>query len=512
MKKLKDENLLINIIIYILFFLSFLYISRYAPVAGDDWGYAVGGRNAHALLKAYENYMHWSGRFLSEFWGFSIAPHKHLWNVLNASLFTGILYAMMQIVQEQKHELFTLLLAVMLMISVHTGVRMQTYTWIMGTTYIVPLCLFLIYLYFIKEFVFRKQQSKRMIYGCYILNLCIPLYMENAAAMLFGVNLLILLYLQFHDQRIRKQVFKFTICSLIGLLLIRFSPGAIFRMNRDHVAFNELSLFEKINLNWMNFLNWTFINHQVLIRTMSIVLMYVVYRKKNEFKRYKNEWFVLELALVYPLIQSYAYNLFEMTHANIFYIIFDLNVPHSVQINTIMFTLFTLCLFRIANGMSEEVKWFSILCLFAAGGANAVMLISPIFDARSSIYTIYMCILYVLVILKDTKLPKVQNTIGLIAVLIVNIHYANVYFNTYRMIHAVDLKRMQQIEYYQKRPDVKEAYILGYPPMSVHSADIQKEDTYHMEFFKKYYYLNENMDLNFYYLDDYSIDSIYQAK
>ncbi|MBR0479463.1 MAG: hypothetical protein IJJ24_10270, partial [Solobacterium sp.] len=68
----------------VLFFLFFFLISRYAPLAGDDWGYAAGGRYNSALMRAWQNYFSWSGRFFSELWGYGIAPHKKLWNVLNA--------------------------------------------------------------------------------------------------------------------------------------------------------------------------------------------------------------------------------------------------------------------------------------------------------------------------------------------------------------------------------------------------------------------------------------------
>ncbi len=86
------------------------------------------------------------------------------------------------------------------------------------------------------------------------------------------------------------------------------------------------------------------------------------------------------------------------------------------------------------------------------------------------------------------------------------------YMHLYQKIHAIDMKRQAQIAYYQVRPDTKEAYILGYPSMSVHSADIQEDDLFHLEYFKKYYYLNEDLQLHFYYLEDYSMESIQNAK
>ena len=75
MKELgKKKNFYIFGALFILLF--FLYITIKTPPAGDDWGYALQG--AHPIAKALEFYQTWSGRFFSELWGFTVAPHKWL--------------------------------------------------------------------------------------------------------------------------------------------------------------------------------------------------------------------------------------------------------------------------------------------------------------------------------------------------------------------------------------------------------------------------------------------------
>ena len=64
-------------------FLFFALISHWTPVSGDDWVYAVGGMWNNPFKQAFHMYQTWSGRYLSELWGFLIAPHKGLWNLLN---------------------------------------------------------------------------------------------------------------------------------------------------------------------------------------------------------------------------------------------------------------------------------------------------------------------------------------------------------------------------------------------------------------------------------------------
>ena len=71
-------------------FILFYYITVRTPLAGDDWGYAVNGMSGNPFVKAWEFYFTWSGRYFAELWGFIVAPHKGLWNLLNPALFAGI--------------------------------------------------------------------------------------------------------------------------------------------------------------------------------------------------------------------------------------------------------------------------------------------------------------------------------------------------------------------------------------------------------------------------------------
>ena len=156
----------------------------------------------------------------------------------------------------------------------------------------------------------------------------------------------------------------------------------------------------------------------------------------------------------------------------------------------------------------EEKKWFLVFLLFLAGGANLVMLISPIFDVRSSIYTVYMFLLFALCCIEEFNFPSHVITVLTIIFALTCCVLGTQYYKLYRLIHLVDLKRQEQIEYYRIRPDTEEAYILGFPSQTVHSADISEGDDYHMYYFKEYYYLNQSIHLNFYYLNQYLKEEI----
>ena len=135
MKKfLSSRTNVCMILITGIFFLFFALITHWTPASGDDWVYAVGGMWNNPFKQAFTMYQTWSGRYLSELWGFLVAPHKNLWNVLNPLLFTGILLLLVKL-SDTRRPVLTALLAMALIFSVGNRLRMQTYTWIMGTTY-----------------------------------------------------------------------------------------------------------------------------------------------------------------------------------------------------------------------------------------------------------------------------------------------------------------------------------------------------------------------------------------
>ena len=127
-------------------------MSKKTPLAGDDWGYALNGLKQNPLKSAWEFYFSWSGRFFSELWGFVVAPRKWLWNILNPLLFTAIFLSIFKIaVRVETGGHISALLIMTMMLNINADIRMQTYTWIMGTTYVIPLALSLIYFSLVLE-------------------------------------------------------------------------------------------------------------------------------------------------------------------------------------------------------------------------------------------------------------------------------------------------------------------------------------------------------------------------
>lgn len=482
-------------------------ISRWAPVAGDDWVYAVGGRyTSNPFMKAYEFYQGWSGRYFSELWGFLVADHKALWNVLNAGIFTGVFYMLLKDNKIQ-HVILSCVIGFMLMVTVSEGLRVQTYTWIMGTTYVIPLLLFFIQIYLLYGYVFKsKKDMVRIIFLC-VLNFMIPLYMENAAALMVGANLLVLIYLLLNDKPKVKIMCFITLFSIIGLLLIYFSPGAQLRMFRDHGLFHSLPLFTKIDMNWKNFILYTFRDHRWLTRIISLCAICITYQNRKENPIWLS--FVLYFVFGLSILQSLSWTLFDLTKINVFYILADLNVPHSVMLNTVISLLWILGLIIICMLYCKNNKGiYGIYLILCALGANAVMLISPIFDTRSSIYTVYLFIMFAIYLLNECKFNHTIQYVGILLGSILCIISVYEYMRLYHLIHLVDVKRNAQIQYYINHPEEKEMWFIAYPRERVHSGNIEEGDETHFYYFKEYHGLNQDNNVHFYYLDDYTEQEI----
>lgn len=480
---LKRNKLLQAIAITGIVFLFYALISHWTPVSGDDWVYAVGGRWNNPFQQAFLMYQTWSGRYLSELWGFLVAPHKHLWNILNPLFFTAVFCLILKI-SEARNNVLSGLVTFLLMLCVANRLRMQTYTWIMGTTYVIPLLLFFLQMILLKRWIFEDKKGKYTFIILGLLNFCIPLYMENAAALLCGADLLVIIYLFFREKKKLKPMCVLFIIAVIGTLIILLSPGATARLVNDNAEFNSLSLFQKIAYNWPLFLDHTFLESNLItygILLISSVWAVVKGRNKTFY------WVILPVLSVISALLNQGW----------------------------LYLLWTAALIGIilAYEPDQQKKWFLVYLILCALGANVVMLVSPIFDSRSSLYTIYMWILLSVVLFQE--IPLEQNafswSIGVISAVLLGIRMFS-YYDIYHLVHLINIRRAQQIEYYRVRPDAGDAWLLAYPDDSIHSPNVVEGDDTHMYYFKEYYYLNQDLHLVFYYLKDYNAQTIFEAQ
>ncbi len=496
---MKYKNRLVIPILFLLFFALFALISYWTPLAGDDWGYALNGMKGNPFETAFSLYQTWSGRFFSELWGLVVAPNKWLWNILNPLLFTGIAFLIYQLINPKKKKISTLLLIFFLMLSVKDFVRMETYTWIMGTTYIFPLFLYLLYLYFIKLMFLDYSNNKIIVYSSLLLNFIIPLWMENIGAILILSNILFLIYLYFNEKDQLKRACGFLIISIISFTILRLSPGSTSRLLNEHSAWLNLSLFEQIQANWRNFLTYTFLDNKYLILFLSLTLLTTLFSHRFNYKG--KSWTFIPLILIFSLgiLQASSSFLYSYTQWEFLLILFELSYANAETVITIFFTLYLLAtLYTLVCFLRDSLQMSCVFLVLVGGSANLVMLISPIFGARSSVYFIYLFILLIGLLYNSFDLPvAIATGIGSILFVLCCI-WSKTYYDKYSLVHLKQQERLDRIEWIKDNPQLKEAWIERMPIMTVHSADIEDWDIYHQDVFKQYHGLNPKLKLIFY--------------
>lgn len=491
-------------------FLLFWYISVRTPLAGDDWGYALNGMNFNPFAKAWEFYFTWSGRYFSELWGFLIAPRKELWNILNPALFTGIYILIYQIVNPKRNELAVAGLILAMMLSVKDWVRMETYTWIMGTTYVIPLFLILLVIWIMKQILFQGRGVRPWHFIVLIvLNFYIGLTMENIAAVSILLNILMVLYAWFR----RRDALGLAVCSLIvsvlAFVLLRGSPGATFRLQRDNQEWMALGLFGQIQANWQNFLTYTFTDNKVMMLLLSAVSSLALVHHLMEQAVVKNKdkliFAVQLLILGIALVASCAPMLYVRTHWEGIRLLYDHQTLNSALIFcSVFYILYIVNLFTVLVVLAKDKAFLERMTyLMLAGTANLVMMASPIFGARSSLYTIYFIILLAALLLSEIEIRPAEQLILILICSGLCLTKAVSWKQKYTLVAEIQREREEILQYYREHPEDDEAWIPRMPVMSVHSADIEEGDDYHMQVFKEYFGLPETTKLQFYYKEKY---------
>lgn len=485
----KKKNFYILASIFVL--MLFSYITYKTPLAGDDWGYALNGSAGTPIKTALDFYNSWSGRFFSELWGMIVPCHKWIWNIVNPLLFMGIFICIYKLAYVQNKPIMCSLLILAIMLSVDDNLRMETYSWIMGTTYIIPLFLSLLYFVIVDNLLKNEIYDWKLITFAIIDNLflfIIGLMMENiAASMIVGI-VFVLVYAFIYKRKAVKYLIPNLVFSILSFMIMRMSPGSASRLNGEHAVWAKLSLFEKIANGYPNFLNMTFIqnNYVILLFSICLILLICFSRKMNKVQKLL-PIFVLLMGIV--TVFSFVFTDTLVNPNSLYSFIF-----WPVYIINAFYVLFI----YLANDYRKNKALFMLM--FA--GCNAlVMLYSPIYGSRSAIYTVYYLIVVSLLVLDFVNINKhYVKTIILIILVLIIADRTREYIYKYRLVGIKQNERLEIIKYYQEHPEVEEAWIPRFPIFTVHGADIEIGDTYHFETFKDYYKLPQDADkIIFYY-------------
>ena len=496
MKKIfEKKNFYILCAIFVLFL--FAYISYKTPLCGDDWGYALNGSLGTPIKTALEFYQTWSGRFFSELWGMIVPSHKWIWNIVNPLLFCGIFVCIYKLAHINKKYITAPLLIMAMMLSVDDNLRMETYSWIMGTTYIIPLFLSLLYFLLIDQMMRNDLYDEKFKVLAYLVNIplfIIGLMMENIAATMIVGEVVLIIYAYFVKKKSLKYLIINLIVSIASFTIMRLSPGSSARLLSEHAVWNNMTLFEKIANAYPNFLEMTFINNNYAIALFSMCLILLIVHSKNKVSLFYKVVCILVLVLGIFTVFSFVLGDTAFCDSNslysyIFWPIYIVNAFVSIYVFT-----------------NKDYLTNKALFLLMIAGCNAlVMLYSPIYGSRSAVYTVYYLIVVSVMLFNETIICRYKKTIlftCMILFLIIIGDRTHEYIYKYRLVGLKQQERLEIIKYYKDHPEVEEAWIPRFPVYSIHGGDVEIGDTYHFETFKEYYGLPQSADKIIFYYEE----------
>lgn len=492
---------------FALFIAALFYtITKWTPIAGDDWGYALNGLNGNPFAMALQFYQTWSGRFFSELWGFVVAPNKWLWNLLNTLLFFLIFIFSVLLSSKKKTYFISGLIIIMLILKVSGYLRMETYTWVMGGTYVVPLMLSLLYFLIIEKHVLYRKDFRInwLIVPTSFICFYIGLSMENIAIIMVLAELLFIGYHFYYYHKIQWFIAINLLFSSVSLAIMRLSPGSAYRLLSDHYLWNQQSIIEKILGAMPDFIQYTFIENKYVLFVLCLALLGLLFRKMmiSPQKNYLILGIVSSLYLLFVMIVVGATNLIVSLNFDFMAVFLD-NASIYVWIFWIIFVavVFWLIIWLI-DGIKAKQK--IIFFVLIAGASNVVMLLSPIFGSRSSLYFVYFLMIAAVLLYQELELQDGIIMCGISLILGLLIYRSTFdYITKYQQVNAIQQERLSIIQYYIANPDVKEVHIPRMPPYSIHGADIEEGDTYHFDTFKEYYGLAEDTTIIFEWKDSY---------
>ena len=475
--------------------LLFAYITYKTPLAGDDWGYALNGSLGTPIKTALEFYNSWSGRFFSELWGMIVPCHKWIWNIVNPLLFFGIFICVFKLAHIERKYITGCLLILAMMLSVDDNLRMETYSWIMGTTYIIPLFLSLLF-FLLADRLFRNDlYDARLKVFAYLINIplfIIGLMMENIAATMIVGEIVLIIYAYFNKKKAIKYLAINLAVSVIGFTIMRMSPGSNARLLSEHAAWNNMNLFEKISSAYPNFLEITFINNNYAIALFSACLILLLIFSKKEINIVYKIVSIIILLLGIFTVFSFVLgdNIFNNSSSIYSYIFWPIYIVNAF-----------VSIFFAANDDYRKIK--ALFLLMIAGCNALVMLYSPIYGSRSAIYTVYYLIVVTAMLFDEINInKKMAMFVVMIGLLVIIADRTHEYIYKYRLVGLKQQERLEIIKYYKEHPEVEEAWIPRFPVYTIHGGDVEDGDTYHFETFKEYYGLPQSADKIIFYYEE----------
>ena len=397
LNKRENSVLKIDLMFSIIMFLLFLLICSYSPLTGDDWGNYINGSGGFfpSIKYAINSYHTYEGRFFSRIFINILTFHKEIWNFINP-LMISLMYFLILRITKHKDKFITPAMLFLSFLLIDVEAFRQSYVWLAGNiTYLFPSLLIFIILFINKN---EKSRYKGITYIILpIISFICSMFVEVVSVGIIVGYLTYIIYYYIKNRKIDLCLLISFLVTLIGLILMAFSPGTMKRLD-EYPEFARLTLIGKIKYNIPNFINFTFIRNSFLI----LLTIFVIYNLG--FKYIKNKLilsFVYIYSTVIPFFTALVYYAgtlgisisklnFLLNYKNVFIIVFWL--------------IYSLILLYLFIKYIKEYKNISIIYLVCVGlFSNFSMFVSPIWGGRTSFLTTICLSSAMIIILSKNK-------------------------------------------------------------------------------------------------------------
>lgn len=501
MIKNKQNKWIIYSVFAIIIFGIFFYMSYSTPLCGDDWAFYNNYIDRGILGSTYSMYMGWEGRLFTLFFTHAIISHKMLWNIINP-LFYVIIYLCIMKIVNPKNKILSSILVLFFMLTIKDNVRMQTYTWITGSIYyVLPMVLSFIGLTVLLKYFNSECKLKWYEYILLVVPfIYVPLGMENIAfTMLFGL-LFVIIY-----RIIKYKNWNVTLLITLGLMGISFviwalCPGTSVRVE-SLGDWGSLTIIQKIIRNTKDVLSYTFIQNKYLIFVLSICIGIYNFVSKKVNKKLSIIFALIYLIAIIDLLAENVINRLS------FLSFMNFMVDESSLFNIVFWLLYTVVLLTnaILLAIKDENNLLVMFFILLGACAASVLFMSPVIGPRLEIYTVYFLMVSVILMIDKMVNNKIIDVVFVVILIMICAYKGKILMDKYTAVRNIQTQRMAEIDNYHEYYYCYEGdtiWLERFPIFSVHSGDVEIDDTYHMEAFKKYHNIPSDMNVEFYWKEN----------
>jgi len=476
----------------------FVYIGTKTPLAGDDWAFANNANSMGIFDSAMSMFFGWEGRLMTLFSIHFFIQYKMLWVVMNALIYTGIIYFFI-LSFKNKQRLLLITIALFVIFSIKDNIRMEVYSWITGSVYYgIPLFMSVLYFYNLLNTLSKDKPTKLNYFIGASTALYLPLGMENISISILIVSIYILFDQYFRKKRIEKGLIIYIIFMLIGFAIWSISPGSSIRL-ATMPEWTQLSLIEKVFRNLPSVLFFSFFENKEIIVLVGVFMSLFLIQRITKKIKYLSI-FVYMLSMFVVVTPSIIVRIPSLTFLNeiangyslfnqIFWVIYALNLG---------INLYFIAYYYLHN---SSIFYAFLVAFFA----SAALFMSPVIGYRLMVYPVFYLLFVILGLAEQVNYKNIVPVTFSVVFLLLTLLNVRTLLVKYQSVENITNERNLILEDYYQYSDqyTSGIWLPRYPIYTIHGGDIEFEDTYHMKAFKTYFDIPQDELITFYWKEQY---------